>query len=66
MGQLNSGFWKEALLELLINNFSDITIKVAYPGKKCKSTASGNFTFRYPKKRKYKAAFSNLPNYENS
>ncbi len=52
-GKSNSGFWKESLLKLLINN-PDISIKVAYPGRKCFKTASGNYTFRYPKKKIYK------------
>jgi len=36
-GQSSSGFWKEALLKLLIDN-SGISIKVAFPGKKCSKT----------------------------
>jgi len=51
-GQSSSGFWKEALLKLLIDN-SGISIKVAFPGKKCSKTHSGNYTFRFTRKKIY-------------
>lgn len=45
-----SGFWKEALLNLLVNS-SDITIRIASPGKGRR--VFENYTFRFPKKKMY-------------
>jgi glycosyltransferase involved in cell wall biosynthesis len=56
-----SGFWKEALLELLIKETNN-EIKVAYPSKKPSKLLSGNYTFRFPKKKRYK----NLPKVSKS
>lgn len=49
----SSGFWKEALLQLLITG-TDYKIKVAYPKNKYEKTSSGNYTFRFPIKKRYR------------
>lgn len=50
--QSSSGFWKEALLELLVSD-RQFVIKVAYPGKNNLKTQSGNYTFNCPVKKIY-------------
>lgn len=48
-----SGFWKESLLKLLKEN-DKICIRSAYPGKKFSKLKSGNFTFKFPNKKRHK------------
>jgi glycosyltransferase involved in cell wall biosynthesis len=48
-----SGFWKESLLKLLNEN-DKICIKYAYPGKNFSKLKSGNFTFQFPNRKRYK------------